>query len=390
MSDRRLIRSPTPSQIALIAVVMLAVAIGLWLGRPRPVARQASQTGAEPGTTAESGAGSGPLGSAGAAAGTPLPEEHVPTPPCWEGLFALDDRPTLLGLKDALLAAMAQQDPLLIDYLQERLAEVIGGDSTSALQVIGWAADAGPPLSGHLFGAVKLASAVQNKAVSDKLLSLGSDVRQSTELRRGALLALETQQTLSPDARGQLHSVALDPRSEEVAWMATRTIGKVMTEEYARTGQAGAYVKDLLDIGQRGGDGPVRSLALEMPSYGNIPMDSAQLGSIAQLLAKDPDRSVREMAAFRLGLSKDPGLALSHLGGAFSAEKDLCVRWAIFRFAVRAAGDKALPLLDKLSKLEPRLRPDYEDFVAIYARGTVDFARVWLEKPERIQCLDDE
>ena len=47
MSDRRLIRSPTPSQIALIAVVMLAVAIGLWLGRPRPVARLASQAGAQ-------------------------------------------------------------------------------------------------------------------------------------------------------------------------------------------------------------------------------------------------------------------------------------------------------------------------------------------------------
>ena len=66
------------------------------------------------------------------------------------------------------------------------------------------------------------------------------------------------------------------------------------------------------------------------------------------------------------------------------------MRWAIFRFAVRAAGAKALPLLDKLSTMEPRLRPDYEDFVAIYARGTVDFARVWLEKPERIQCLDEE
>ena len=57
---------------------------------------------------------------------------------------------------------------------------------------------------------------------------------------------------------------------------------------------------------------------------------------------------------------------------------------------MRAAGEKALPFLDKLSKIDPRLRPDYEDFVAIYARGTVDFARVWLEKPERIQCLDDE
>ncbi len=373
----------------LVVLLVVTVAAWLWFHRPSP-SSQAISSGQTAASAEHTPWDRSQLGPPRAAEHGDGGIEKLPVPPCWEGLFALDDRPTLLGLKDALLAAMAQQDPLLIDYLQERLAELVGSDPASALQVIGWATDAGPPLAGQLLSAVKLASAVQNKAVADKLLTLGSDVRQNTELRRSALLALETQKTLSPESLGQLRSVALDPRHEEVAWMATRTIGKVMTEEYARTGQAGSYVKELLDIGQRGSDGPVRSLALEMPSYGNIPMDSAQLGSIAQLLAKDPDRSVREMAAFRLGLSNDPGLALSHLGGAFSAEKDLCVRWAIFRFAVRAAGEKALPLLDKLSKADPRLRPDYEDFVAIYARGTVDFARVWLEKPERIQCLDDE
>ncbi len=373
----------------LVVLLVVTVAAWLWFHRPSPSLQAISSTQ----TAASSGSvpvGGGSLGPHQPGESAPPVTEQLPVPPCWEGLFALDERPTLLGLKDALLSAMAQQDQLLIDYLQERLAEVIGSDPASALQVIGWATDVGPPLSGHLFGAVKLATAVQHKAVADKLLLIGSDVRKDGELRRGALQALETQKTLSPESLGQLHSVALDPRHEEVAWMATRTIGKVMTEEYARTGQAGSYVKELLDIGQRGVDGPVRSLALEMPSYGNIPMDSSQMGALAQVLGKDADRSVREMAAFRLGLSRDPAQALGYLGGAFGTEKDLCVRWAIMRFAVRAAGEQALPLLDKLSKIEPRLRPDYEDFVAIYARGTVDFARVWLEKPVRLQCLDDE
>ncbi len=330
--------------------------------------------------------GSGPFTSGEAAAEA---VEKLPIPPCWEGLFALDEHPSLLSLRDALRAAIAGEDPLLIDYLQERLAEVIGEDSGSALAVVGWATESGPPLSNHLLAAVKHTAAVQQKAVADKLLALGADGKQGLDVRRAALDALETQRTLSPDALGQLKSVAMDQHADEVAWMATRTIGKVMTEEFGRSGSAGSYMKELLDIGQHSADTAVRSLALEMPSYGNIPVDKSALSQLGQVLARDSDRAVREMAAFRLGLSRDPGEALSHLGGAFAGERDLCVRAAIFRFAVRAAGSKALPLLDKLSKIEPRLRPDYEDYAAIYARGTVDFARVWLEKPERIQCLDE-
>ena len=33
---------------------------------------------------------------------------------------------------------------------------------------------------------------------------------------------------------------------------------------------------------------------------------------------------------------------------------------------------------------------DYQDFQRLYAEGTVDFARIWLGKEERHQCLVEE
>jgi hypothetical protein len=377
--------------LALAALLVVTVVAWLWLRKGNRAVESAHSDGSELASSSTwfSHRGNVPP-KEGEEQATGVVEK-LPVPPCWEGLFALDDRPTLHDLRDALRSALAASgdDPLLLEYLQDRLSEVIGNDAQAALQVVGWASSYGPPLSTHLLAAVKNTEAVQQKGVAEKLLALGGDVGQNMDLRRAALGALETQKTLGTEALGQLRGVAMDARSDEVAWMATRTIGKVMSGEFARSGQAGAYVKELLDIGQHSGDPAVRSLALEMPSYGNIPMGSAQLGTLAKVLANDPDRGVREMAAFRLGLSDNPDQALTLFALAYEKEKDLCVRWAIFRFAVRAAGQKSLPTLEKFANLDPRLRPDYEDFAAIYARGVVDFERVWLEKKERIQCLDD-
>lgn len=387
MSDRRLIRSPTPSQIALIAVVMLAVALGLWLGRPRSTAQPAPLSEAEPGTAAAPGASRGAFGGPGPGAGTSLPEEHVPTPPCWEGLLALDEG----GSLDDLIAALqlTTDDPLLREYLQERLAQAIGDSPASALSVIERAAKAGAPLTGYLLEAVKRAPAAQQSKVADKLLALGTNPGASHELRRAALDALESQHRLGAESIQRLKAVALDDQADEVGWVAARTLGRVMVEDYQRTGRFTDYWHELLDIGHRSTDAAVRALSLEMPSYGDIPVDSESIGQLSKILKSDPDRQVREMAAFRLGLSREPDRALQAFRESFSSESDLCVRWAIFRFAVRAAGAKALPLLEQLAAAEPRLRPDYEDFRSLYASGSVDFVRIWLGKPERIQCLDE-
>ncbi len=304
-------------------------------------------------------------------------------------MLALDQGASLDSLKAALRAALAAGDPLFLQYLEDRLAEIIGGDVTSAQTVLSWAEAAGPPLSTHLFAALKQAPAVHKPEIADQLLSISGRSEQPLDVRRAALEALETQRSLPPERLDRLKAVALDDHADEAAWVAARTIGRVMTSEYQRSGDAGPYLKELVEIGRGAGDAAVRSLALEMASYADIPVDKTSLPSLTKVLTSDPDRQVREMAAFRLGLSRDPKAAQSALASAFSGENDLCVRWAIFRFAVRANGEKALPLLDKLSRIDPRLRPDYDDFVAIYARGIVDFARVWQEKPERIQCLDE-
>ena len=372
---------------------VLALSLGLWLGS-RHVWRAAvdgpAPDRASAGAEAIS-AGAHSMGGVDSAlaslSGTP--QEQLPLPPCWPDVFALDEHASLESLRAALVSALSAQDPLFLEYLEDRLAEVIGTDSARALTVLSWAEAAGPPLSTHVLSALKQAPAVQNAQVADRLLALGADASASLDARRAALDALETQRSLPADRLQRLKSVALDETSDEAAWVAARTIGRVMTEEFRRSGSAGAYLNELIEIGQQSGEAAVRTLALEMASYADIPIERGSVPTLSKILSSDPDRHVREMAAFRLGLSRDPKAAQGALSSAFSQESDLCVRWAIFRFAVRASGAKALPLLDKLSRIEPRLRPDYDDFVAIYARGVVDFARVWQEKPERIQCVEE-
>lgn len=377
------------TKILLLLGLFLVVALWLFRSQRRP----AHQTEKEAEPIASSAQESSTAkadkpGPSSPVQGPNRPAEQLPIPPCWEGLLDLDEHATLDSLREAMLAGL--HDPLILEYLEARLSEVIGADTQAALRVLESAKDAGPPLSTHLLAALQKSAAAQKTQVAEKLLALGADGKQSQELRKAALEALETQHSLSQPMLSRLHSIAMDEHSDEAAWLAARTIGKVMTEDFQRGGSAASYLKELLDIGQHSGEAAVRSLALEMPSYANVPVEKSALAALAQVLSRDPDRSVREMAAFRMGLSRDPNQALTLLAAAFEEERDLCVRWAIFRFAVRAAGPKSLPVLDKMSTTDPRLRPDYDDFVAIYARGVVDFARVWQEKRERIQCLDEE
>lgn len=387
---------PTPSllraRIGFILLVCLAIALGLFLSRSYKAgkggfAATENERDFAPRGAAKNGAqieGVGQIPTGGAAI-----EEKTLVPPCWEGLMALDENPTLDELRAALLSAAAKGDPLLIEYLQARLAEVIADRSDAALTVIGWATQASPPLTGQLLEALKRAPAAQQRGVAEKLLQLGEDDNQGHDIRRAAIDALDSQKRLGAASIARLKTVALDEQSDEVGWVAARTIGRVMVEDYKHGGHFEGYWRELLDVGQRSSETAVRSLALEMPSYGDIPVDNDSIAKLTKILKQDPDRQVREMAAFRLGLSREPDKALQAFGEAFGGEKDLCVRWAIFRFAVRAAGEKALPLLQQLSSVEPQLRPDYEDFRKIYESGNVDFVRVWLSKPERHQCLED-
>ncbi|HEX2569047.1 MAG TPA: HEAT repeat domain-containing protein [Polyangia bacterium] len=314
----------------------------------------------------------------------------MPLPSCWAGLLEFDQSATLASMHAAIAAAALSGDNVLIDFLKERLAELVGDNVHNAMEVLNWAEKVTGPELAIYMESLKTTGAVQNPKVSDRLLAMGENSKSSLENRLAALDTLETQKHFAPETQQRVKALALDDKLEEVAWVATRTLGRVAKEDFERTGNYQDYWKDLLDIGKRSGDAGVRALALEMPSYAEPLVDGKSIDSLGNILRTDPDPHVREMAAHRLGLTDDPDKALDTFRASFNAEKDLCLRWAIFRFALRAAGPQALPLVQQFAAADPRFLKEYEEFKAIYDRGVTDFARVWAEKPENIQCIGEE
>jgi hypothetical protein len=376
----------TPRQLprAAIAGFVLVIAVGaVLLWRNTSSSPESSSSTALPAGSSSSSQGAAPKEKR-------APREEIPMPGCWEGLLDLDKTASLDTLRAALAQAIASKDRYLASYIQERLTEVVGNDSTRALQVLEWAAQAAGPELDIYMEALKAAPAVQHPSVSERLLKMGEDKNAHLPNRAAALSALETQHRFSPEMMQRLKAIALDVSADSAAWTATRTLGRVMKEDYERTGTYAPYWKDLLDIGAKAEDQAVRMLALEMPSYSDPILDGASIDKLSEVMRKDPERDVREMAAFRLAVTEDPQKALEAYRAAFDGEQELCVRWAMLRFAVRAAGAEALPVVAEFAKKDPRLQQDYEDFKKLYAEGTVDFARIWTGKEERHNCTVEE
>jgi hypothetical protein len=347
--------------------------------------------------TAEASAGkargaTGPANAAGPAQPKePTPKEDIlPMPGCWEGVGGFDKNTSLDNFRQALSAAVGAGDRELAQYLQERLTELIGGDTSRALQVLDWAEKSQQPELGVYMEALKDAAAVHDPKVVERLLKMGEDPGAQLINRAAALDTLESQKSLSAANIQRLKGVALDVSTDSAGWVATRTLGRVMKEDYERTGNFAPYWKELMDIGEKSEDMAVRLLALEMPSYSNPVIGGDSIERLSTIMAKDKERDVREMAAFRLAVTETPEKALEAYRTAFPAEQDECVRWAIFRFAVRAGGAQALPLLAQMAAQDPRFAQDYQDFQKLYATGAVDFARIWLGKEERHPCLVEE
>jgi hypothetical protein len=386
---------PLPkAAIAGFVLIVAASAVLLWRGAPSSTdgAAGAAGTGASAATGATA-QGKGPNGTAGEAPAPQQkqpPREQIPMPGCWEGTLAFDQSASLDTFRAALAEAVAAKDRHLATYLQDRLTELVGSDVGKALRVLEWAKDASQPHLGVYMEAIKATEAVHNPAVAEQLLKMGEDKGSPLLNRAAALDTLETQRKLSPAAIQRLKAIAMDETVDSVAWVATRTMGRVMKEDFERTGTYSPYWKELLDIGGKSEDMAVRLLALEMPSYSNPILDGASIDKLSEVLQKDRERDVREMAAFRMAVTEEPQKALEAYKAAFETEQDLCVRWAMMRFAVRAAGADALPVLQQFAVKEPRLQQDYDEFKELYAAGTVDFARVWLGKKEHHDCLMEE
>jgi hypothetical protein len=378
-----------------VLVVALVAGVGLLLSRgassskgaaPSPAAEARSPTAG----SADAQPPAPASGQSGASPAWQPPQEQIPIAGCWSGLAAFDKTASLDTFRAALGEAISTRDRHLATYLQERLTELVGGDAGRALQVLAWAEKASQPELGVYMDALKATPAVQDPSVAERLLKMAEDKGAPILNRAAAVDALETQHRLSPSALQRLKALALDVSADSAGWVATRTIGRVMKEEFERTGTYAPYWSELLDISARTEETGVKLLALEMPSYSNPILDGASIDKLSEVMRGDPERDVREMAAFRLAVTEEPQKALEAYRTAFETEHDLCVRWAILRFAVRAAGADALPLVEQFAQKDPRLQQDYVDFKELYATGTVDFARIWQGKKEHHDCIMEE
>ncbi len=367
----------------------VAAVIAIWALWARPFSSASESTGGD-GESVSSAPAVREATRARAAVGRRRWEkDEVPMPGCWPALRDFDRAATLEDLH-AAIAAVGGQDVLLAEYLQEKLTELIGSDPVRAQTVLGWARQAAGPELEILLGALKEAPAVREASVAQALLAVGEDQAAAVDLRSRALDALETQGRLDDGMMGRIKAIAMDENSDAAAWMATRTLGRVMKEDVDRTGSYERYWKELLSIGRESEETAVQLLALEMPSYADPVLEEGSIEALAELLRSDPDRNVREMAAHRLSVTRASDRVLAIFRAAFPQERDECVRWAIFRFTARVAGPGALPLLAELAAIDPRFKPDHDEFAALYASGTVDFARIWLGVTERHQCLTEE
>ncbi|NMO15813.1 HEAT repeat domain-containing protein [Pyxidicoccus fallax] len=377
---------------AVAGVLLLAAAVALvWpRGDTSPTSGDSTPPESASSTLATAG---GPGAGSGAAPSPEEPQpavEQIPMPGCWDGLQEFDRSVSMDTFRAALLAAISNKDRYLAAYLQERLTELVGNDAGRALQVLEWSKGTSHPELGIYMEALKAAPAVHDPKVSGQLMKMGEDKGATLQARSAALDALETQKHLGAGDLKRLKNVALDETVDSVAWVATRTMGRVMKEDYERTGNYKPYWKELLDISGKSDDMAVRLLALEMPSYSNPLIEDDSFAELKRILSSDRERDVREMAAFRLGVTSSPDKALAIYKEAFDKEHDVCVRWAIFRFAVRVAGADALPLLAEFAAKDSRFTQDYTEFRDLYASGTVDFARIWLGKAEHHSCLVEE
>jgi hypothetical protein len=298
---------------------------------------------------------------------------------CWEDLENFNEKVTLETFREWAAPLLASKDRLVIEYLKGRLGELIGDDEGRASEVLGWARGAGAAEFKLLMGGIRSSKALPKMAA--QLTSLGLDESLDLGRRAGFLDELQRMPRLEPEALDKLTHFAKDASSGEAGWVTTRAIGRVMAEDLTRTGKFEPYLDKLLTIGTDSKDAQVRYLALEMEVHAEAPLDTKALDRLEKILTTDGSEQVRQVVAHDLSLSEDKSRALEIYAKAFAAEKNLCVRWALFRFAARTAGKDALPVMANMAIIDPRFQSIYGEFDRLYASGIVDFGRVWLSLP---------
>lgn len=302
---------------------------------------------------------------------------------CWRSLDEFNEGVTVETFRKWAAALMASEDEHVLTYLKERLAELIGPDGGRAAEVLGWVPEASPKEAGIFLSAIRSSQAVQQPAVAARLAAMGLDRSLPLERRAGLLAALDTQKHLDAATLGRFTELARDASSGEAGWAATRTIGRVMATDSQRSGSQAAYLDKLLTIGSDSSDDDIRYLAISMPMHADPILDRSALERYAKILTSEGSANGRDAAAHMLSLSQDKARVLEIFSSAFRADGDICARWAMFRFAARAAGKEALPVMADMASTDPRFQDDYRIFEQLYGSGVVDFDRVWLSLPNQ-------
>ncbi|EPX64672.1 hypothetical protein D187_000094 [Cystobacter fuscus DSM 2262] len=348
-----------------------------------------ASTPREPSANTARAASGSPTGQGGAE----QPQEKAPRfskTICWQDLERFNESVTLGTFRDWAGPLLASKDPHVLAYLKERLAELIGEDEGRALEVLGWAREASPAEFKLLLAGVRGAPALLKPRVVEQLMTLGLDEKLDLGRRAGFLDGLQKLPRLEPAQLERLSHFAKDAASGEAGWVTTRAIGRVMKQDFERTGNIKPYLDKLLAIGTESLDEPVRYLALEMEMHADAPLDTQTTARLAQVLTTEGSGDVRQVAAHDLSLAQDKAQVLDIYARAFATERDLCVRWALFRFSARAAGKDALPVMANMALADPRFQGDYQDFERLYASGIVDYDRIWFSLPSQDPhgCLD--
>jgi hypothetical protein len=370
--------------VALLAAVAL-IARGSGNGG-KPEAPPAAGPDAQPPQHASANTGGRPGQDASGMAKEKAPRFNGTT--CWEDLETFNQKVTLGTFRDWAAPLLASKDPLVLEYLKGRLAELIGNDEGRAGEVLDWAREASPAEFKLLMGGIRGSQALPKLAA--KLTALGLDEKLDMGRRAGFIDELQRMPRLEPDALDKLAHFAQDASSGEAGWVTTRAIGRVMKEDLTRTGNYKPYLDKLLTIGTASPDEHVRYLALEMEMNAEAPLDTKSLDRMEKILTTEGSEDIRQVVAHDLSMSDDKTRALDIYEKTFAVEKDVCVRWSLFRFAARTAGKDALPTMANMAVSDPRFQAIYQEFERIYASGVVDFGRVWfsLSTDDPFGCLD--
>jgi hypothetical protein len=311
------------------------------------------------------------------------PEFIFPSPTCRADVEQFDAGVGQLGmlgdlqsLQTALQKSSSSDDRQLRKYLQERLVEVIGTDQNAALTVIESVETAQAGESIEHLEALANSPAARTPQVAERLLTMAEKDADSRR-RILALKALQGQPSLTEIQLDRLSVLGKDKSKPETAQVATSTIGRVMKKDFDHFEQ---YVERLLDIAESQND-DVSGLAVEMTgTYTDSPFGDASRKRLANILLTHPSVNVRIQAASVISTARDTEAVLEVYQQAFQESNDLCVRWNMLKFSFRAAGAKALPLVETLAKQDSRFLQDYADFKALYDSGIVDWEHIWLGK----------